>query len=151
MIFLQVNCLQILCILSIWEATTGAPVVAIANLGINSKVDDHEVTTYNKDLLEQIGCDLSPPAGSQLKADAITTVALFYVGQNNFIFIAIDPFDAKYFGNFISYTSKEFNRTKIYEAHQTDEDYAGLVKVFKVNDKRILNLEGIAPDNEESE
>ena len=71
------------------------------------------------------------------------------MNQSNFIFITIDPYDAKYFSNLISYTSKEFNRTKIYELYQIDEDYAGLVEVLKVNDKITLNLEGESPNSKE--
>ena len=73
------------------------------------------------------------------------------MNHSNFVFIAIDPYDAKYFGNLISYTSKEleFNHTKLYELYQIDEDHAGLVEVLKVNDKITLNLEGQSPGSKE--
>ena len=141
-----------LCILStlivLWlESTAGVPaVVATAASLLDTKEDQSQFTTMrDKDLIEQFNCDLSK--SNLLRTEA--TMALFYVDQSNFILIAIDPYDVKYFDDLISYTNKKFNRTKIYELYQIDEDYAGLVRVLKVNDKITLNLEGQSPGSEE--
>ena len=110
--------------------------------------EDQSVTTVsNKDLLNEgsPNCDLSSPS----KSNSIE-VALFYVNQTNFVFIAIDVFDAKYFSSLISYTSKEFTNTKLHDNYQISEDYAGLVKAAKVNDQITLNLNGISPDDKAS-
>ena len=113
----------------------------------NTKKDEFKVTTVqDKDIIDQLGC-LSPSA--TLKAEASATIALFYVNQSNFILIAINPYDTDSFDSFISFTSKEFDLTKIYELYQIKEDNAGLVKVVKVNDKMTLNLEGQSPSSRE--
>lgn len=153
--FLQVKCLNILSILIVClEFKTGAPAVAATAHLPNTKENEFQFTTANgKDLIEQlqVDCVLTPDGSKSnlLQTAAVATIALFYVNHSNFIFIAIDPYDAKYFNNLISYTSKEFNRTKLYELYQIDEDYAGLVEVVKVNDTITLNLEGQSPGSKE--
>lgn len=145
----------------IWS--TGAPtplladvpdavVAAVFRYPNDNKLEENKVTTArNKDLLGELNCDLhsSDPQSKNLK-EVIATVALFYVDQSNFIFIAIDPFDDKYFGKFIAYTGNEFNLTKMYEDPKIDEDYAGLVRASKVNKKILLDLNGISPSYKES-
>ena len=153
-LFLQVQRLLILLSVTImwFQSIRGAPTTDAASHSVvrlpNTKVDEFKVTTVqDKDVIKQLGC-LSPSA--TLKAEASATIALFYVNQSNFILIAINPYDTKYFGSFISFTSKEFDLSKIYEFYQIEEDYAGLVRVLKVNDKMTLNLEGQSPSSKES-
>ena len=150
---------QVIVLLSIWFGyTTAAPaqlgdsvVIASQYLTAGGKYgrpdDDQSATTVsNKDLPNESppNCDLSSSSKSSV-------VALFYVNQTNFVFIAIDVFDVKYFSSLISYTSKEFTNTKLYENSQISEDYAGLVKAAKVNDQITLNLNGISPNDKASE
>jgi len=107
--------------------------------------------TQSMDIIEENSpCDSVGFNSKFLNSEASTTIALFYVDQSNFMFIATDPYDAKYFGKLIFYTSKEFNRSKIYETNQIVEDDAGLVKVLKVDDKISLSLDGISPNYKES-
>ena len=152
--YLQVKCLHILSILELLRVTTGAPTVAAAVVRLpDTKENGFQFTTaQGKDLIEQVDCVLTPAAGSKsnlLKTEAVATIALYYVNHSNFIFIAIDPYDAKHFGSLISYTSKEFNLTKLHELYQIDEDHAGLVEAVKVNDNITLNLEGQSPSSKE--
>ena len=149
--------MQVTVLLSIWlGCTTAAPtllddsvVTASHYLTAGGKEDEDQfaTTVRNKDLLNEglPNCDLSFPS----KSNSIE-VALFYVNQTNFVFIAIDVFDAKYFSSLISHTSKEFTNTKLHDDYQISEDYAGLVKAAKVNDQITLNLNGISPNDKAS-
>ena len=71
-------------------------------------------------------------------------MALFYVNQTNFVFIAINVFDAKYSSSYIS-------DVKLHENYQMAEDYADLVKAVKINNQIALNLNGISPNDKSSE
>ena len=143
-LFLQVTILFSISVI----CTTAAPalsddstaVTASHYLTADGKEDQPATTESNKDSLKDPpNCDLS--TGS--KSSSIE-VALFYVNETNFVFIAMDVFDAKYSSSYIS-------DVKLHENDQMTGDYAGLVKAVKVNNQIALNLNGISPNDKASE
>lgn len=87
-----------------------------------------------------------------LKTAASTEVALFYVGQYNFLFIAVNSlYNTELFGKLISYTSEKFIQTDFYKDNKITEDSSGLVKVTKTDEKVTLNLDGMQPYYSNSE
>ena len=134
--------LQITILLSVSVIyTTAAPalsddstVVTTSHYTADGKEDQPATTVSDKDLLKDPpNCDL--PTGSKSSIE----VALFYVNQTNFVFIAIDVFDTEYF------SSPHISNTKLHENDRMDGDYAGLVKA---NNYIVLNS---SPDDKASE
>ena len=142
--FLQVTILfniSVICTTAAPALSDDSTVVTASHYLIADGKEDQPATTVNsKDLLKgPPNCDLS--TGS--KSSSIE-VALFYVNQTNFVFIAINVFDAKYFSSYIS-------DAKLHENYQMAEDYADLVKAVKINNQIVLNLNGISPNDKSSE
>ena len=143
-LFLQIAILFSVSVIYTTEApalSDDSTVVTASHYTADGKEDQPATTVNSKDFLKDSpNCEISTGSKSSIQ------VALFYVNQTNFVFIAIDVFDAEYF------SSPHITDTKLHENDRImDGDYAGLVKAVKVNDEIALNLNGISPNDKASE